>query len=177
MNRRMIALCAVGFVLLVASCGKKEAATALNNNGEKIKPVYPAIKIPEKFLGYWQEYQVEKSILFEVCDPRAVYVEQGGTEFFWLTLSSKRGSVRYKIHRVVEEAESVLFYGTPKGSLAGTDTTLVILEPVNSAAGVLRVREFGRSKDYPNTEGNIYFVGDSEIVSPNPSLEPCDTES
>jgi hypothetical protein len=129
--------------------------------------------LPEQFKGEWKEYHLEKSILFEVCNTRIIKLEQGGTEFFWMTLSDKINSVRYKIHRIKDLDGAIQVYATPKGSLAGTDTTLVIMEPVANVIGVMRIRQFGRSFDYPKEVGTIYFAGDSELIHSNPPTEAC----
>jgi hypothetical protein len=166
-----------GLILFVAclfiTCGEKETKRE-NDTKQEDETTGQALVIPDNFLGNWLEYHLEKSILFEVCNPRIIELEQGGTEFFWMSIFSGQQEIKYRIHRLKDDAGALLMYMTPKGSLQGTDTTLVIMEPVHVTAGVMRVREYGRSSDYPNETGSIYFVGNPEVVSPNTNPDPCD---
>ncbi|MFI5203695.1 MAG: hypothetical protein ACHQF2_04295 [Flavobacteriales bacterium] len=159
---------------LILSCGKGEDTADISNKAnEKAEEKEVIIKLPEEFIKDWLEYHLESSIVFDVCNPRTIKFEQGGTEFFWMTLGDKNTSTKYRIHRLNESEGLMHVYATPKGSLAGTDTTLIIMEHLTVTAGIMRVRQFGRASDYPKEGGTIYFVGDQEIVSSNPSPEEC----
>jgi hypothetical protein len=174
MNRRKFVVSLFCTAFLVSSCSKQDGQ--LNIAGRIEKKPAPAMVLPEKFVKEWQEFRLEKSILFDVCKPKTIRFEQGGTEFFWLILGGKSGEQTHRIHRISESDGNLLVYSTPRGSLAGTDTSLLVLEPVHTVAGVMRARQFGRASDYPKEDGNLYFVGDLEVVSPNPPLEKCDDE-
>lgn len=174
MNRRTQFLSLFFIISIALSCGKGEDTAKISETKKPKSEL--AIKLPDEFIKDWLEYHLESSIVFDVCNPRWIKFEQGGTEFFWMILGDKKSSTKYRIHKLNEAEGSMYVYATPKGSLAGTDTTLVIMEHMTVTAGVMRVKQFGRAADHEKEDGTIYFVGDQEIVSPNPSLEECDDE-